>query len=128
MPEMRLTSFLELSVHPWVGISIPTLWSMDNAGNEVNLVSSIICSPLGWDFSFQALSIDQRVGISLSASEILFVSLCFVCSLHFFLTICHSADCEIQLCSSSLPYHISLVIRPKFIFLPEQFQRSRSIL
>ena len=29
---------------------IPTLWSMDNAGNSINLVSSIIRLPSGWDF------------------------------------------------------------------------------
>ena len=30
---------------------MPTLRSMDNAGNSVNLVSSIIRLPSGWDFS-----------------------------------------------------------------------------
>ena len=30
---------------------IPTLGSTDNAGNLVNLISSIIHLPLGWDFS-----------------------------------------------------------------------------
>ena len=30
---------------------IPTLRSTDNAGNSVNLVSEIIRSPSGWDFS-----------------------------------------------------------------------------
>ena len=29
---------------------IPTLGSMDNAGNEVNLISGIILLPSGWDF------------------------------------------------------------------------------
>ena len=32
-------------------IDIPTLWSRDNAGNSVNLVSSMIRLPSGWDFS-----------------------------------------------------------------------------
>ena len=30
---------------------IPTLWSTDNAGNSVNLVSGIILLPSGWDLS-----------------------------------------------------------------------------
>ena len=30
---------------------IPTLGSMDNAGNSVNLISGIIHLPSGWDFS-----------------------------------------------------------------------------
>ena len=30
---------------------IPTLGSMDNARNSVNLISSIIHLPSGWDFS-----------------------------------------------------------------------------
>ena len=29
---------------------IPSIGSTDNAGNSVNLVSSIICLPSGWDF------------------------------------------------------------------------------
>ena len=29
---------------------IPTLGSMQNAGNSVNLVSGIICIPSSWDF------------------------------------------------------------------------------
>ena len=31
---------------------IPTLGSMDNAGNWVNLISGIILLSLGWDFSY----------------------------------------------------------------------------
>ena len=33
------------------GEEISTLGSTDNAGKSVNLVSGIICLPLGWDFS-----------------------------------------------------------------------------
>ena len=36
---------------------IPTLGSTDNAGNSVNLVSSIIRLPWGWDF---LICIDDR--------------------------------------------------------------------
>ena len=43
---------------------------MDNAGNEVDLVSGIIHLLSGWDLaSFPALSIYSQVGISRSASE-----------------------------------------------------------
>ena len=44
---------------PGADQEIPTLGSMDNAGNSVNLISSIICLPSGWDFSVASEADDR---------------------------------------------------------------------